>query len=93
MAKKRKTRSQKRTADHRHAITLKAPILSSKMPDSNSSERQQFTFVPKVDLATSSTPQPATGYEYIAKDLKKTLFTTGTIIVVQVVLAFFINFI
>lgn len=88
MAKKRKTRSEKKRADLRQISTPNTTQTSSQAGAKTISQRQHFTYTPSTS-ATSQAVQPMLyGHEYLSRDLRKTILVTGAIILVQLVLAF-----
>lgn len=81
MAKKRKTRKQKLSADIRRETTLESTPMHTYAPTfvATAPESQ---IVPRTVTHAIST----INYEYLKVDLRKTLVVTGAIILLQLVL-------
>ena len=86
MAKKRKTREQKKLADLRHTFTHS--IVTHQLPQAN------ITLPRTVDLKiVKQTPTAVSTdvYAYVVKDLSKTAFLTAIILGIQIVLFFMLK--
>lgn len=93
MSKKRKTRRQKILSDSRHHVHLsfdtKPPTLPEAEAQVATSNRYQFTFAtatkdtPSQRVQTTALPT----YSYLSKDLLKTALVTGSIVIIELVLA------
>ncbi len=94
MSRKRKTRRQKMLADLRHQMSLSSDIKPPIEPEAEAqvatSNRYQFTFTtatkdsPYQRVQTTVLPT----YSYLSKDLLKTAIVTGSIIIIELGLAF-----
>ena len=90
MAKKRKTREQKRLADLRHAFTH--PLVNQPTPFEAKIQLQ-----PKAKIQSIQTIQnpPAiislTSYPFLVKDLSRTAMLTLTILALQIILFFLLT--
>lgn len=78
MAKKRKTREQKRLADSRHSFT------HTRVYTTSSSYELKPKFSTKIEAKTIVVPQ--NNYPYLKKDLSKTALITLGILIFQAVL-------
>lgn len=84
MAKKKKTRKQKRLADMRHKEYTAQPLepIQSERNESQKIYPSSQPIQPKKEIIT-------THYSYLYSDLAKTLILTISVIVVELVLRYF----
>ena len=87
MAKHRKTRREKKIADHRHSLYhLDIENTQEVITPTKIAEKSIITH--KVEYPTYN---QAISYAYVTHDLKKTIFITSVILVTQIVLFFILN--
>ncbi|MBI4084437.1 MAG: hypothetical protein HY431_00885 [Candidatus Levybacteria bacterium] len=94
MSRKRKTRRQKMLSDLRHHVSLSSDPTPSQETEVEApvaaSSRFQYTF--SAAKTRSAKPQAQTvalqTYDYVSKDLFKTALVTGSIVIVELVLAY-----
>lgn len=98
MTKKRKTLKQKRHSDLRHNPLPSPKIAASdeeSIPESSKPSRYQYSFAtstkPMSPIRETTTALPANNYSYLSKDLLRTSIVTGSIIAIQLALAYFLN--
>ena len=84
MAKRKKTRQQKMIADkRRETLTTSLYSFSSESPKQQA--KQLSIPVKQTAVVTSSS------YQYLAKDLRKTVLFTGIVVVLELALRSFIK--
>jgi hypothetical protein len=87
MAKHRKTRREKKVADHRHSL-YHLELESSQEVIKPSLIKENSSTVSKVDQPNQA---QVISYAYVTSDLKKTIFITSIILLTQIVLFFILN--
>jgi hypothetical protein len=88
MAKKRKTRSQKYSADLRHQVHSQSPTPLSTISLNDIGIKPSE--VTRKTISPSSQPH-LEEYTYVKHDLRKTSLITGAIILVELVLFFVVK--
>jgi hypothetical protein len=98
MPKKVKTKKQKKLTDTRRII----PTSFSKEADSStfsltkqnpaikSVSRQEYTSVKTLNQINTSAVVSTTGYQFLIKDLRKTMILTILIVIVQLIINYFV---
>jgi len=80
MAKKRKTREQKKLADLRHTFTHS--VVNQTPPEAKIQLKTENIIKPQIRTQATS----INAYPYLAKDLSKTAVLTAAILISQVIL-------
>jgi hypothetical protein len=90
MAKHKKTRKQKITAEVRRKLQHDEPSFAYTAKDTTHKELNPVS-KPVTQLKTSSGIISVDDYRYLVSDLRKIIFVTAAIIVIQLILHFIVK--